>query len=42
MLTQRARHFLRVRFFLYLRYFLYVLYICFFGRDSGGTNPDTR
>src|SRR5260370_38652519 len=42
MLTQRARHLLRVWFFLYFFYFLYVLYICFFGLDSGGTNPDTR
>src|SRR6266446_5029919 len=41
-LTQRARHLLRVWFFLYFFYFLYVLYICFFGLDSGGTNPDTR
>ncbi len=42
MFTQRARHLLRVWFFLYFFYFLYVLYICFFGLDSGGTNPDTR
>ena len=25
-----------------VRLFLFILYICFFGLDSGGTNPDTR
>ena len=35
MLTHRAH----VSYFLN---FLYILYFYFFGRDSGGTNPDNR
>jgi hypothetical protein len=42
LLAQRARHFIGGRLFLYFLNFLYVLYLYFFGRDSGGTNPDTR
>lgn len=43
MLTHRAHLHFNVSLFLYSINFLYFLrFIYFLGRDSGGTNPDTR